>query len=70
MRRFEHPDPEQVAIFARQSPAQKLEILRRLRSEVLSLKEAWLRRQHPDEDDDAIRRRLRAWQLHGSARLD
>ena len=61
----EQPDPEQIAIFARQSPAQKLVILRRLRNEVLDLKEAWPRQQHPDEDDEAIRRRLRAWQLHG-----
>lgn len=42
----------------------------RLREDALALKEAWLRERHPEEDDAAIRRRLRAWQLHGRACLD
>jgi hypothetical protein len=66
----DHPDPEQMKIFSRMDPAKKLEVARRLREEALALKEAWLRQLHPDEDDATIRRRLRAWQLHGSARLD
>ena len=55
---------------ARLAPEQKLEVARRLREEALAIKESWLRTQHPDEDDTAIRRRLRAWQLHGHAWLD
>lgn len=70
MRRSDHPDPEQIRVLARLDPESKLEVARRLRDEALSLKEAWLRDQHPDEDEAAIRRRLRAWQLHGRAWLD
>lgn len=66
----DHPDPEQMRILAGLDPAAKLGIARRLREEALALKEAWLRERHPDEDDDAIRRRLRAWQLYGRAWLD
>ena len=66
----DRPDPAQMRILARLSPERKLEIARRLREEALALKTAWLRERHPDEDEAAIRRRLRAWQLHGSARLD
>jgi hypothetical protein len=66
----DRPDPEQMRILARLSPAQKLAVARRLRDDALALKEAWLRQRHPGEDDTAIRRRLRAWQLHGRARLD
>jgi hypothetical protein len=66
----DRPDPEQMKIFARMDPAQKLRVARRLWEDALALKEAWLRQLHPDEDDATIRRRLRAWQLHGSARLD
>ena len=65
----DRPDSEQMRILAQLDPAAKLEIARRLREETLALKEAWLRAQHPDEDDDAIRRRLRAWQLYGRAWL-
>jgi hypothetical protein len=64
------PDPAQMRIFAAMTPAQKLALVERIRAEALALKEAWLRQQHAGEDDDAIRRRLRAWQLHGHARLD
>jgi hypothetical protein len=66
----DRPDPVQMRILARLSPERKLEVARRLREDALALKEAWLRQSHPGEDDAAIRRRLRAWQLHGSARLD
>lgn len=66
----DRPDPAQMQIFARMSPEQKLALMRRVRDEALALKEAWLRAQRPDEDDAAIRRRLRAWQLHGRAELD
>lgn len=66
----DRPDPEQLRVLARLSPAQKLAVARRLREDALALKAAWLREQHPDEGEDAIQRRLRAWQLHGSARLD
>lgn len=66
----DRPDPEQMRVLARLSPARKLEVARRLREDALALEEAWLRQRHPDEDDAAIRKRLRAWQLHGRARLD
>jgi len=66
----DRPDPEQMRILARLAPEQKLEVVRRLREEALALKEAWLRECHPSEDDFTIQRRLRAWQLDGSARLD
>jgi hypothetical protein len=66
----DRPDPEQMRVFARLDPETKLAIAGRLREEALALKEAWLRVQHPGEDDASIRRRLRAWQLHGRARLD
>jgi hypothetical protein len=64
------PDPEQLRLLARLTPEQKLEIARRLREDALRLKEAWLREQHPEEDDAAIAKRLRAWQLYGRAWLD
>jgi hypothetical protein len=66
----DHPDPEQLRILARLTAEQKLEIASRLRDDALRLKEAWLREQHPDEDDVSIRARLRAWQLYGRAWLD
>jgi hypothetical protein len=66
----ERPDPEQMRIFARMTAEQKLALARRVRDGALALKEAWLREQHPDEDGATIRRRLRAWQLHGHAWLD
>jgi hypothetical protein len=66
----DRPDPEQMRIFARMGPERKLELARRLREEMLELKAAWLRELHPDEDAASLRRRLRAWQLHGDARLD
>ena len=64
------PDPEQMRILARLDPESKLAVARRLREDTLALKEAWLRSSHPEDDDAAIGRRLRAWQLHGNARLD
>lgn len=66
----DRPDAEQLRILARLSPEQKLAVARRLREDALALKAAWLRERHPGEDEAAIQRRLRAWQLHGSARLD
>ena len=66
----DRPDPEQMRVFARLSAAEKLALVERLREEALSLKKAWLREQHPSEDDATIQRRLRAWMIHGSTRLD
>jgi len=66
----DRPDPEQMRILARLDPEAKLAVARRLREDALALEEAWLRERHPEEDDAAIRRRLRAWQLYGRARLD
>lgn len=66
----DRPDPAQMRIFAAMRPEQKLALAAQVREQALSLKEAWLRAQHPGEDDDTIRRRLRAWQLHGHAWLD
>jgi hypothetical protein len=63
-------DPDQNRILSRLDPAVKLAAARRLGEDALALKEAWLRATHPDEDDAAIRKRLRAWQLHGHAWLD
>lgn len=70
MRAADLPDPEQMRILAELEPESKLAVARRLREDALALKEAWLRERHPEEDDAAIGRRLRAWQLHGRARLD
>lgn len=66
----DHPDPAQMRILARLDPEAKLAVARRLYEDALALKEAWLREQHPEEDDAAIHRRLRAWQLYGRAWLD
>ncbi len=66
----DRPDPEPMQIRARLAPEQKLEVVRRLRADALAVEEAWLRECHPSEDDATIQRRLRAWQLHGSTRLD
>jgi hypothetical protein len=66
----DRPDPEQMRILAGLDPEAKLAVARRLREGALALKEAWLRDRHPEEEDAAIRRRLRAWQLHGHAWLD
>lgn len=66
----DRPDPDQIRILSRLDPAVKLAVARRLREDALALKEAWLRASHPNEDDAAIRKRLRAWQLHGHAWLD
>jgi hypothetical protein len=59
-----------MRILARLDAESKLSVAKRLREEALALKEAWLRERYPDEDESAIRRRLRAWQLHGRAWLD
>jgi hypothetical protein len=64
------PDPEQMRILAALDPEAKLAVARRLREDAFALKEAWLRERHPEGDDGAIARRLRAWQLHGHAWLD
>jgi hypothetical protein len=66
----DRPDPAQLAIFARMSPAAKLELARRALEEALALKAAWLRERYPHEDEATRLRRLRAWRLHGDARLD
>lgn len=66
----DRPNPAQMRIFAAMRPEQKLALAEQAREQALALKEAWLRVEHPDEDDDTIRRRLRAWQLHGHAWLD
>lgn len=70
MNAIDRPDPEQMRILARLDPESKLAVGRRLREDALALKEAWLRELHREEDDATIQRRLRAWQLHGRARLD
>lgn len=70
MRAGDRPDPDQMRVVARLSPARKIALVQQLREEALALKEAWLHAQYPSEDDATIRRRLRAWQIHGSARLD
>ncbi len=70
MRTVDLPDPEQMRVLAGLDPESKLAVARRLREDALALKEAWLRERHPEDDDAAIDRRLRAWQLHGRARLD
>jgi len=59
-----------MAIFRRMSSRQKLELISRLREDALALKAAWLRQQHPDEGEDRIRVRLRAWQMYGRTDLD
>jgi hypothetical protein len=59
-----------MRILAALDPESKLAVARRLREDALALKRAWLSERHPEDDDDAIDRRLRAWQLHGRARLD
>jgi hypothetical protein len=66
----DRPDPEQMRILAAKDPETKLALARRLREDALALKEAWLRECHPAEGDAVIRRRLRAWQLHGRAWRD
>ncbi len=70
MNASDRPDPEQMRVLARLDPETKLSVAWRLHEEALALKEAWLQTQHPDEDAATIRRRLRAWQLDGSTRLD
>jgi hypothetical protein len=59
-----------MQILAGKDPEAKLAVAQRLREDAFALKEAWLRETHPGEDDAAIGRRLRAWQLHGRAWLD
>jgi len=66
----DRPDPVQMRIVARLDVESKLAVARRLREDALALKEAFLRERHPEDDDAAIRRRLRAWQIHGRAWLD
>lgn len=66
----DRPDPMQMRILARLDAETKLAVAQRLRDDALALKEAWLREQHPEDDDAAVHRRLRAWQLYGRAWLD
>jgi hypothetical protein len=66
----DRPDPEQMRILAALDPEAKLAVAQRLREDAFALKEAWLRERHTEEDDSAIARRLRAWQLYGRAWLD
>lgn len=66
----DRPDPDQMRVLSALSAESKLAVAQRLREDALALKEAWLRERHPGEDDVAIRRRLRAWQIHGRAWLD
>ena len=68
--RADLPDPEQMRILSALDPESKLAVARRLREDALALEEAWLCERHPEDDDAAIGRRLRAWHLHGRARLD
>lgn len=66
----DRPDPRQLAIFRRMTIDQKLELIGRIREEAVGLKAAWLRQQHPDEGEEQIRKRLRAWLLYGRTDLD
>jgi len=66
----DRPDPQQMRILAQLDGEAKLAVAQRLREDAFALKEAWLREQHPEDDDAAIHRRLRAWQLYGRAWLD
>jgi len=66
----DRPDPRQMAIFERMTPDQKLVLIGRLRDDALELKRAWLRQCHPEETQEQIQRRLRAWQLYGRTDLD
>lgn len=70
VKELDHPDPRQLAIFSRMTPQQKLELIGRLREDALKLKAMWLRDRYPDDDDERLRRRLRAWQLYGRTDLD
>ena len=62
-------DPRQIEIWRQMSMQQKLDLIIRIHDEALELKGAWLRQQHPLDDEDTIRRRLRAWQLYGRTDL-
>jgi len=66
----DRPDPRQLAIFERMTPHEKLALVARLSEDAHALKRSWLRSVHPDEDEQQIQRRLRAWQLYGRTDLD
>jgi hypothetical protein len=70
MEAHDQPDPRQLAIFNQMTPHQKLALIGRLRDDALRLKAMWLRQQHPNENEEQMRKRLRSWQLYGRADLD
>ncbi len=70
MKSDDQPDPRQLAIFKRMTPHEKLALIGRLREDALALKLSWLRKCHPDENEQQLQRRLRAWQLYGRTDLD
>jgi hypothetical protein len=59
--------PEQIKIFRSMTPERKLELAMDLYESARRLKEAALKQQHPDWDEDTIRRTVRELFLHASS---
>lgn len=60
-------DERQREIYRRMTPEQKLRIVSDLRIIAWKLKEAWIRSQNPDWDDDRIQRAVRDIFLHANS---
>jgi hypothetical protein len=55
----EQPSPEQLAIFRRMTPEQRLSLAEQLYWSARELKAAWLRSQHTDWSEEQIAREVR-----------
>jgi hypothetical protein len=61
----DRPDPAQMEVFRRMSPAERIRLAFRLREDAIRLRRAALRAEHPGATDAQLDARIREWCTNG-----